>query len=403
MPTSDELELGPFSPPLITSKTPGFEQGEALEANDIFESIYKNHGLPLALRAAAAVPQALSDTAGSMANSAYNALTLPRDAYEGRIDPTSAEGVARSANLAMTLGVGGRSFAEPNSAGIFGGELARHPPAGDISILGEKPTPDEIWGQTGWFQGPEGRWRFEISDKDSKLDPRAFLEKKANGEQTTVGDILDHPDLYKQYPEVANMPLHVADIKKYYGFYDPNSTSITLASDLNQQEFHSTLLHEIQHYVQDREGHAFGAAPESKEVQQFVGPQRAQLSDIQGRLGQIYKAIDQWLGHEGYPTLQDSGGGDLAKKFDIQMPFFLHNQDLGERIIDMENRESQARVALQKAQSDVYRRFAGEVESRNVQERFENPEFHQYSPRSTEDVPRNMQIIRTLPPRGPST
>ena len=56
--------------------------------------------------------------------------------------------------------------------------------------------------ETGWFQGPDKRWRFEISDANAKLKP----VKIKSGSQYTLGQILDHEELYKNYP-------HLKDIK----------------------------------------------------------------------------------------------------------------------------------------------------------------------------------------------
>jgi hypothetical protein len=32
-----------------------------------------------------------------------------------------------------------------------------------------KSDPEQIWQETGWYQGKDGQWRSEINDKASKL------------------------------------------------------------------------------------------------------------------------------------------------------------------------------------------------------------------------------------------
>lgn len=82
-------------------------------------------------------------------------------------------------------------------------------------------TKQEIFDDTGFFKGPEGEWRFEISDKDMKVN-QEFLKTKTdlwgnaavNGPgydlgQTygRLGDAIDHPELFKAYPELEDVYL----------------------------------------------------------------------------------------------------------------------------------------------------------------------------------------------------
>jgi hypothetical protein len=87
------------------------------------------------------------------------------------------------------------------------------------------------------------------------------------GWSTKLGDVFHHPELYENYPHLADMPLHIEGTNTksdHYGFYRPSDKSITLASNIvydNPEEARSTLLHEIQHAIQHREGAESGYNP----------------------------------------------------------------------------------------------------------------------------------------------
>ena len=99
---------------------------------------------------------------------ATSAAALPGDVYAGRVDPTSDEAIGRAFDLAGVLGTGGMSVARPGAAGVFGGRLAK---SANLDALKEAEqmgargaNRQEIWDKTGWFQGADKKWRFEIPD-----------------------------------------------------------------------------------------------------------------------------------------------------------------------------------------------------------------------------------------------
>lgn len=68
--------------------------------------------------------------AEQLVNQGLKAVTLPRDVYQGQVDPTSGEGLRRTADLAGALAGGGLTAAlgRPGaSVGMFGGKLAGKP------------------------------------------------------------------------------------------------------------------------------------------------------------------------------------------------------------------------------------------------------------------------------------
>jgi hypothetical protein len=115
---------------------------------------------------------------------------------------------------------------------------------------------------TGKFSNPaDKKVRFEIDDSKARLNPNVDFNRGANGR---LGDIFDHQELYKNYPDAADIKTNL-NIDKGYpnprAEYNPKTNEITVwAKDGYDAE--SQLLHEIQHAIQEREGFARGGSPE---------------------------------------------------------------------------------------------------------------------------------------------
>lgn len=56
----------------------------------------------------------------------------------------------------------------------------------------------EIWRDTGWFRDKDGAWKFEIGDKNAKLNPKFQSGGK-------LGELLEHNELFKAYPELRDV------------------------------------------------------------------------------------------------------------------------------------------------------------------------------------------------------
>src|ERR1700730_16222208 len=71
-----------------------------------------------------------------------------------------------------------------------------------------------VWRATGWYLGPEGKWRSEISDEKAKLRDGVEQQLKdqlaAGGHKTyRLRDLLEHDDLANAYPSVPDMQVSV--------------------------------------------------------------------------------------------------------------------------------------------------------------------------------------------------
>lgn len=120
---------------------------------------------------------------------------------------------------------------------------------------------EEIRQTTGWFRAKDDKWRFELSDKDAKL------KDGWDGYGNTIGEAIDHPALFENYPSLADIDLvfglNLPD--NVNGGYDPKNNSIVLNPNLSKDQALSTILHELQHAVQTIEGFARGGRTDDKE------------------------------------------------------------------------------------------------------------------------------------------
>jgi hypothetical protein len=182
-----------------------------------------------------------------------------------------------------------------------------------LSLLGdfEDAAPnmgrEALRRQTGWFEGIDNKWRIEISDEAGQfiLPLDELVESPSFGTPTIykLRDVYSHPLLYEIYPEAANIdfvyrPAFMDFLKQEQGSYNgKNQIQITpYAEDAS-----STLLHEIQHWVQQTEGFAEGGNKKSAvnaimdtfEGEEIIGEIRtaiqAKLKKINAKQDAIYK------------------------------------------------------------------------------------------------------------------
>ena len=272
---------------------------------------------------------------------------------------------------------------------IFAGEGAQ---TADMQALAkaqqlEKAGAPEraIWSDTGWFKGADGKWRFEIDDSLAKFNPsRANGGIVENAIQNgtpgmnfgpTVGPGMNghlyHPALFDAYGKDLPQNTFIGNKNTLFGdgvqgAFDSATDSITLNAPVQPRDGRSTLLHELQHAVQQREGFAAGGNPSSISLLDMVPAETIEsvkqsplyrLQVAQGR--DPKKALEGILA----PYLDEFGGGNAGN-----------------------------------ARMDAYRRLAGEAEARAVQSRMDmTPEQRRATfPFDSYDVPRDKLILRDL-------
>jgi len=217
----------------------------------------RNQSWGNALKASAWIPQ---DSVEGIAQ----AITAPARAVRGEIpdEDMISEGLNFAGNMAMTGSIAPKPT---NAAGMFGGRLAKtadHAALARAEEMAAKGVPrEDIWSQTGWFKGVDGKWRFEIDDSGATYNGAAPGQLK---------NLFDHNNLYAAYPQMKTWgvtPIDDVNVGAYYNSaqgakrpiwaqlidrvigYNPHTI---VAGPRNADK--TTLLHELTHGVQDIEG-----------------------------------------------------------------------------------------------------------------------------------------------------
>ena len=161
---------------------------------------------------------------------------------------------------------------------------------------------DDIRLTTGWHKNEyDGMWRHEFSDKDTGFT-EAWAKMKsrdANGRpnQMKLGDAFDHPELYKRYPDARDITIQKTASSNdsmmgvTQGWYDDATNTLNISP--RSSDGRGTLLHEVQHWIQNREGFALGGNTKGV-TQMATAEQNARalrsLKDETGRNKEKYAA-----------------------------------------------------------------------------------------------------------------
>jgi hypothetical protein len=216
---------------------------------------------------------------GSEEIDAYSTLFAAMAEQAGKRQGISAEEWLESQNLKIVNGrpefeMKDNSLELKQNAGVNSKTAPRRAlgRAKQMERAGKRSARD-IYAETGWFRGPVGEWRYVIDDSKASFAP-AFknavskLKLKAVSKQdVTLGELLDHPDLYAAYPHLKNVKIKV-DFGRAGGAYLEGNYPLSLelgtqsltndTKPASDDELVETLLHEIQHSIQAAEGFTRG-------------------------------------------------------------------------------------------------------------------------------------------------
>lgn|GEM_PF-3733072 len=200
--------------------------------------------------------------------------------------------------------------------------------------------------------------RFEIDDSKAEIliDPGEDYSGNLQGAYF-------HPRLYDAYPELKNVPaeVHVSDSYERQGEFDGKKLTVWAK---NEDDAKKTITHEIQHWIQEKEGFAKGGNPENADL------------DIGGRQGEVAKRLRE-IQRLLNTALTDSRYSELLRE---------RNALIDEKL-KFDNSP--------RAQFETYRRLAGEIEARDAAERANlTPEERAKTPPySSENIPPEEAIV----------
>ena len=342
-------------------------------------------------------------------------------------------------------GAVGRFFSGGDPAGaqfgIFGGRGAR---TADLQKLAQAQTmakegasPTEILQATGWEKDAAGAWQFEMSDhrsqfreqpkpqerpqqgelfNDAITDYRARVGRPRSVEKgpSTVGEAFDHPELYKAYPQLADMEYknlpEIDFLRGSLGGYTPPQKSpiselsvppnIELGTPnqfahAKSQGFdvdrRSGMLHELQHAVDEIEGFTPGSSTRSVPVRRAA---EDRINQAQATAQDLFNEI---LNRQKRYIQEQMAAGSELGPIRLGLKYLKENPREARFLDRMQQGGWPAYHDQMKhdALFDAYKRVAGETKARNVETRRDmDPEERVATPSwETQDFPFERQIV----------
>lgn len=338
-----------------------------------------------------------------------------------------------------TKGLGGKQ------RGIFAGVKAKGADLDAMEAAKELQrrglSRDEIWQKTGWFEDVDGQWKWEIDDSSTmtkQIQSRGSMR---------LPEVLEHDALYAAYPSTRMLSISRGKNGNYYSpqldtmrvsrVESPANDIIRkynrLEDDLLEEahaklergEFNDvmeakleqdikelsqrakeeasaysgdafekkTVMHELQHALQEREGFAKGGHAEhfADDYNRALHnkdyyDQEAINARLAARKTPEYKAIQSDI----------DAAIELDDKVSLQklVPQRRAIEDAAARDFELESARLSEKIKLNPFEQ--YRRLAGEAEARNVETRLNfTPEQRRATPPwQTLDVPEDELIIR---------
>ena len=142
---------------------------------------------------------------------------------EGRVPEGTADNVPNPADEIKRYSIVGRVGAA--NMGIGGMAEAE-------SMEKNGAEREEIWRKTGWWRGNDGKWRVELPDVKMKNERELFAALVENRNDTTLGRIMDAPELFKAYPQLKDTRIilspETVNPGEPGGWYDRVKNEITL-------------------------------------------------------------------------------------------------------------------------------------------------------------------------------
>ena len=363
---------------------------------------------------------------------AYNSMVKGGQMIQGEreIDPGEVTKIATEF-LPGALAAG-RMVPKGATLGMFAGRGAETADLGKMKSA-EKMLDDgvdraDVWKQTGWMRGPDGKMRFEIDDSAARFDMDAippsqsrldlaqgyseatygipagkmFTGKNPDRDkealkwadenihlaregETAMAAALTHGDAFAAYPDAKKIRLGKTT-GKAKGSFDPDSNRIKVGGGVigrSPDEHKSTALHELQHAIQGREGFAIGGSMDSAYMD---GALRKQW-------GEEINTLLQPRSRKEYLKIVKAGWPEATPK-QLDKSYRAYLKDAKDALRNPYH--PAAKAAQETVAERMYKRFAGEAEARNVQTRMDMTPAERAArpPWETLDVPEADQIVR---------
>ncbi len=277
--------------------------------------------------------------------------------------------------LKETLGKDISNDSESDTKHSYAG---RKTPVSDLDTLSEAKKladegkdPEYIRKKTGWFQGYEGKWRFEIDDSDAEF----YLDNLKIGGRYKLGTLMHHNALYKAYPQLKNIDVYITDSNNYKGYADSSQNVIELSLNRNEGDLDKTLIHEVQHLIQNYEQFSAGSSNDywHKRLSDDISDNFFQKRD------NLFKLVDDsgiknfnryFLDYDEFSD-QDINSPETKKAYE-KIINKLKDDKITNALKDYHNAKIEYDSFLKNGSRiafDAYMNTAGEIEARDVSNR----------------------------------
>ena len=183
---------------------------------------------------------------------------------------------------------------------------------------------ESIRKATNWFQDKNGDWKFEITDKDMSLKPKIKLEA---GKTYELGDILNHDLLFEAYPELKKYKVEIRE-RKANGSFNRENKNIVINTKLlnNTKAFEGTLIHEIQHAIQNIEGFEGGTSSKKSRLRYYNSLGEIEATNTKERF------LAEKYNNKNMAEIAPESSKEKPQHKDLQK--YLNNRDLLDKIKD---------------------------------------------------------------------
>ncbi len=236
---------------------------------------------------------------------------------------------------------------------------------------------------TGWEKGADGKWRTETDD-NWQFSPE-FLRLEPYESLPIDRCIQEGTELFSAYPDLREFNVRLStslEMQQSKGWFDRDEHEFVLQQD-GLPAMKKTLIHEIQHYIQEQEGFAPGgnlntasrlAATGNYSSTELADAYRKFHDNVKLLPGDLYENIGRVLHEDSFRNFRDVLGEELGELWgsgETAIDFMRNAYDSSNRETFLQIYEAELEKA-EKGHPDafsLYRRLAGEVEARNAERR----------------------------------
>jgi len=400
----------------------------------------------------------------------YSSVNRP-DGEIARYDPLAFTGAVAPAGIAATstakagetvLGIFGSATGRTATKRFekYNDEVEKLEKSGRVHKKKDNKDTFLFRKSDGVFLDEEDIPRFEMSTKDVELLPYFKKRNAVAGKENTfkinpdpqmksdlmLPDVIKFDELFNEYPQLKSVKvIDMPEGERYENtaaYYASDTNEIAVRAS-NEKQFISSLLHEIQHAVDDIELLPGGSSPDmfkgkaksTKEFFDYLDQQSKYINKRNAFKEKFQRAMSEKLTEQEKEILDDPKEMDklflnLAGIDDTPEYISLNNITTGKmervfnnkygnlqnKIMDYVNEQDNFEIiepVLEDVQGFIYdkikfdyandqikkrkyRQTPGEVDARNVSRRFLNPALQKYLPSKTADIEKDFSVNKEI-------